>query len=276
MLKRILFCMALALILFGMIYAIIAEPAETAVPREPEPSAKPVSVVIRTAEPTATPLPEVELGVREGEAVEHSYFDDAVFIGDSITLKLYQYVRDTRKTDSGFMGKARFLVAGSLGSANALKPVSSDSLHPTYKGEKMLLEDSVKAIGAKKIYIMLGANDVGLYGAEDSAENMRTLIQRILKKSPGAEVFVQSVTPRVAAMTNKPSNSALYEYNMKLNELCVEEGWSFIDTAGALRDEMGNLPDKYCSDASTMGIHLTDEACQIWIDYLTTHTGSSD
>ena len=123
---------------------------------------------------------------------------------------------------------------------------------------------------------MLGANDVGLYGAEDSAENMRTLIQRILKKSPGAEVFVQSVTPRVAAMTNKPSNSALYEYNMKLNELCVEEGWSFIDTAGALRDEMGNLPDKYCSDASTMGIHLTDEACQIWIDYLTTHTGSSD
>jgi hypothetical protein len=55
--------------------------------------------------------------------------------------------------------------------------------------------------------------------------------------------------------------------------MCVEEGWNFVDVAGVMRDEKGNLPDAYCSDAPTMGMHFTNEACQVWVDYLLTHTG---
>ena len=35
-----------------------------------------------------------------------------------------------------------------------------------------------------------------------------------------------------------------------------------------LSDGEGYLPDAYCSDASGMGMHFTDEACRIWVDYL--------
>ena len=39
-----------------------------------------------------------------------------------------------------------------------------------------------------------------------------------------------------------------------------------------MRDENGNLPDSYCYDADTMGLHFTNDACQKWIDFLLTHT----
>lgn len=216
---------------------------------------------------------DFEFGIQEGEPVKYSHFDDAVFIGDSISLKLYHYVKKQRQEDSKFMGEAQFLVAGSLGSGNALWKVSDESVHPSYKGEKMLVENAVKKTKAKKVYIMLGINDVTLYGIDGSVANMDELIGRILKKSPKAEIYVQSATPRIAGVTSKPTNQMLFEYDLKLYELCVERGWNYVDVASVMRDENGYLPDAYCSDAPTMGMHFTDEACQVWVDYLLTHTG---
>ena len=46
--------------------------------------------------------------------VDSSWFDDAVFVGDSVTLKLSYYA------DNGSLGKAEFLCAGSLGYGEAL------------------------------------------------------------------------------------------------------------------------------------------------------------
>ena len=163
-------------------------------------------------------------------------------------------------------------VATALGSGNALWEVSNQSVHPSYKGKKMLVEKAIDDMDAKRVYIMLGINDVSLYGIDGSVENMKTLIQRILKESPKAEIFVQSATPRIAAMTSRPTNRMLFEYDLKLYEMCVAEGWHYVDVASVMRDELGNLPEAYCSDAPTMGMHFTDEACQVWIDYLLTHT----
>ncbi len=88
-------------------------------------------------------------GVPASERVDTSYFDDVVFIGDSVSLKLQYYVRDQRKSDENFLGKAQFLTAGSFSYINALKAVSEASVHPSYQGTKMLLEDSIAASGAK-------------------------------------------------------------------------------------------------------------------------------
>ncbi len=262
--------------------------AEVVAPAAPAASAAPVVTVQTTPEPSQereipvlstdirdykVPRADGEFGIQAGEAVDDSFFDDAVFIGDSISLKLQRYVQYMRKSDPSFMGKAKFLVAGSLGSGNALWKVSDESVHPSYQGTKMRLEDSVALTGAKKVYIMLGINDVTLHGVEGSVENMKTLIGLILKKSPEVEIYVQSATPRIAAMKNNPTNMALFEYDLRLYEMCVEQGWNFVDVASVMRDGKGNLPDAYCSDAPTMGMHFTNEACQVWVDYLRTHTG---
>ncbi len=223
--------------------------------------------------PPASSQPENSAAVQESAKVDASYLDDAVFIGDSVSLKLKNYVTVKRKTEAGFFGKAQFLAAGSMGSGNALKPLGTSSIHPLYNGKKALLEDNVAAMGAKKVYIMLGANDLALYGIDGSVENMSKLLARIQEKSPDAKLFVQSATPIIKEqqMTtlNNPNLSA---YDAKLAEMCKKNGYYYIDVASVMRNSDGNLIPEYCSDPNDLGIHFTDKACQVWIDYILTHT----
>jgi len=213
------------------------------------------------------------VAVQQSAKADASYLDDAVFIGDSVSLKLKNYVTAKRKTEAGFFGKAQFLAAGSMGSGNALKPLGSSSIHPSYNGKKALLEDNVAAMGAKKVYIMLGANDLALYGIDGSADNMFKLLAKIKAKSPNIRIFVQSATPIIKEqqMTNL-NNPNLAAYDAKLSELCKKNGYYYIDVASAMRDSEGNLKPDYCSDPNDLGIHFTDKACQVWIDYILTHT----
>ncbi|MBR3503244.1 MAG: SGNH/GDSL hydrolase family protein [Clostridia bacterium] len=217
------------------------------------------------------PVTHRPLGLAEGDPVADKYFNDAVFIGDSITLKLQRYVTARRNDGGSCLGRAKFLTAGSLGSGNALWDVSSESVHPSYQGEKMRIEKAVELMDAQKVYIMLGMNDVAYYGIEESIENMKKLVALILERQPSAEIFIQSATPRIAASHSKPTNRMLFDYDLLLYNACVENGWNFVDVAYVMRDENGCLFDAYCSDPEDMGMHFTDEGCEAWIDYLTTH-----
>ncbi len=203
--------------------------------------------------------------------VETSFYDDAVFIGDSVSLRLDMYCQ----AHQGALGKAQFLTAGSLGSGNALEKVTSDSVHPYYQGEHMSVEDGVKASGAKKVFIMLGMNDVGLYGVEDSVKNMETLTERILEKNPDAEIYLQSMTPMLTGHERKVlNNENLDKYNAGLKELAKEKGYHFADVASVMKQEDGSLKPEYCSDPEGMGIHFTDAGAEAWIDYLLQNANS--
>ena len=244
-------------------------PVQPAQPSEDAPEAPKHELIPEPTEPTE-PSTSQEPLVSSG-SVGWVWFDDAVFIGDSVSLKLKNYVTKQRQNDAGFLGGAQFLTSGSLGSANALWEVSDQSVHPAYQGEKMLLEESIPLTGAKKIYIMLGTNDIGLYGIEDSVKNYQTLLERILETTPDASIYVQSATPICEGAEKKALNNANLEiYNEQLQALCEEKGYTFVDVASVLRDENGFLPRDYCSDPDGMGIHFTDVACEIWIDYLRT------
>ena len=84
-------------------------------------------------------------------------------------------------------------------------------------------------------------------------------------------MYIQSVTPIYDSLGSL-SNERINEYNQKLSAYCKEKGWKFVDVASVLRNDSGSLPLEYCSDPDGMGIHFTDTACQLWADYLYTHT----
>ena len=215
------------------------------------------------------------LGIAVSAPVQASYFDDAVFIGDSVTLKLKFYVMDESHPRSTTLGQAQFLTAGSLGSGEAMQPVTDKSLHPTYQGQKMRLEDAVARMGAKKVYIMLGMNDVAVYGTTGAAENLMTLVGLIREKSPDAKIMIQTATPRISSKTTRPTTASLFEYDLELYRLYRQmrlENVYLLDVAYVMRDEYGYLPDAYCSDPEDMGLHFSDEACVQWIRFLYTHT----
>ena len=212
------------------------------------------------------------LGLPECEAVDNSYFDGTVIIGDSVTLKLQQYVTNQRKSDPNLLGGARFIAIGSLGTHSALESISEESLHPSIRGKKMTIEDALAAFGARKAYIMLGMNDVYLCGLETSVEYMFEFISRIRAKSPDIEIFIESATPRYG--NGKPTTQMLFDYDLRLYEEVLKRDdpkLHFVDVAYVMRDENGRLYESYCSDIPSMGIHFTDIACEKWIEYLYTH-----
>ena len=204
-----------------------------------------------------------------GEEVDKSYFDDAVFVGDSVSVMLQYYCTATKA-----LGDAKFLCAGSLSATNALQSVTQTSVHPSYQGEKTKVEDGVAASGAKKVYMMLGINNIS-YGIEKATGDMVRLISAIREKAPDTVIYIQSVTPMSAAsniLSNGLNNDKIQQYNSRMEELCAENGWYFVNVAEAFRDADGFLPAEYCSDYSGMGIHFTNAAVEHWIAYLKNHT----
>lgn len=230
---------------------------------QPEEPLEPETVVDVTVEKTPEEL------IVLSEQGDWSHFEDAVLIGDSVTLKLKNFVTKQRQSLPEYFGGGQFLTSGSLGSGNALWEVSSKSVHPAYQGEKMLLEESVPLTGAKKIYMMLGINDIAVYGLEGAVENYKLLMDRILEAVPDAQFYIQSATPIVeGAETGGLTNENLEKYNLLLKEMCEERGLRFVDVASVMKDENGCLIRDYCSDPDGMGIHLMDDACKLWLGYL--------
>ena len=230
-------------------------------------------------EPDPPPVDTVVYGeLPEGPRADDSYFDDAVFIGDSVTLMLQYYAMKQRAEDPNFLGKANFLTAGSFSYRHAVTAVTEASIHPTYNGTKMLVEDAISQMGAKKIYIMLGMNDIANKNYTQTMENVQTLVSRVLAKNPDAQFYFESVTPRMANSEHSYLNNEMIRgFNELLSEYAAENGYYFVNIYAGICDENGALPAQYCSDpvsegGNGMGIHFTYDGCKVWTDYLYTHT----
>lgn len=204
--------------------------------------------------------------------VDDSYFNDAVFIGDSISYGFELYVTEKRANGETVLGEAQFLTSGSLSYGNSLWDVSDESVHPTYNGEKMKLEDTIAQIKPGKIFILLGTNDVALYGVEQTIANADTEISRMLEASPGAEIFIISTTPKYSPAESDVdgalNNADIDALNVAMRQFAVEKGYNFMNIAPLFKDETGGLAADYCSDKEGMGIHFTSAAYDIWLNFL--------
>ncbi len=194
--------------------------------------------------------------------VDASFFDDAAFVGDSISLMLSNYCDYTRA-----LGNATFLVRGSYGVGNEVVA----GYHIIYQGVETLLEDALASCGAKKVFIMLGMNDIGLYGVDGTIENWGKLLQRLRAKLPDLQIYIQSMTPvwtggEVGGLNNTNVNT----YNQKLQAFAQANGCKFIDVAPYMRDSTGGLATPYCSDSY---VHLTEAGAKAWIQVLMAYTG---
>ena len=202
------------------------------------------------------------LAAPTNETVGASFFDDAVFVGDSVSLKLSYYAGS-----SGRLGNAKFLVQGSYSAGNAV----SNGLLMSYQGQKMDLQSAVAATGAKKLFIMLGMNDIALYGINNTIKNWRTMLGRILEKSPDIKIYIQSMTPiwtggEIGGLNNKNAD----QFNQALKAFAQENGYTFIDVAPYMKDSTGGLATRYCSDNY---VHITTEGAATWVSVLRAFEG---
>ena len=234
----------------------VTEPEDTE-PQVTEPEdTEPVVTEPQNTQPQDDPITD------SGEVMH--FFDDAAFIGDSVSLKLQRY-----QAEHGVFGTATFLTAGSYSVYHAV----NDSMFVSYRGQQMSPEDALAACGAKKVFILLGMNDIGRsdVGIDKSISNWSVFIQRIRQKNPDIQIYIQSGTPIHAAKDRGMlSNANMDIYNEKLKTFAAQNGCQFIDIATVMKDANGDLKDSFCSDQY---VHLTDEACVAWVSVLRNTVG---
>lgn len=246
----------------------------------------PTKIIVATPVPTQTPLPSNQpyvvlsgvnntdhaLGAGERMRVLDNEFDMTIFLGDDLTEDLGNYVQQARFDNELLLGSAKFLSVSGLTAAASLEEVSPVSAHITYAGEKMAFETLLSRVGASRVILMLGYNDLKAGRSPDQAvADVLELVRRIQAASPEIRVVVQSVPPRMADSPGQPDNDAIFAYDLTLYEACAAGGIPFADTAYALRNDDGSLPGAWCADPQGERMRLTSVGCQVWLDFLYTH-----
>lgn len=199
--------------------------------------------------------------VPAGAAVDNSYFDDAVFIGDSRTQGFIIYnglSNATAYMDKGLKVDTAFTKADI--EVNGVKMSAMDALaqNKTFK----------------RVYVMLGVNELGWAYSDIFIEKYGELVDKIKEIKPDAEIYIQSILP---VSEKKSSSDKIYnmtkinEYNSLIKKMAEDKKVYYLNVAEAVADSSGYLP----AEASTDGVHLNKEYCGKWLDYLKNHTAGN-
>lgn len=232
-------------------------PALTATPT-PEPTLTP--------EPTPTPLPAYDWtqGVpEEASADPETWFQDAVFIGDSRVDGLHTF--------SGIQG-GTFLTHTGL----TIYEVEEGKEVIRQGDKKVSLLTALAQGSYRKIYLSLGVNELGYFNAEGFGETYGKVIDRIRESQPDAAIYVQAIIPvnTPKCKSNKQpyyiTNEAIAEYNASISDMAQQKQVFFLEPPQTLLGEDGEALDEYSSD----GVHFKKEGYKLWLEHLLTHTAS--
>lgn len=226
--------------------------AESRVEHETRDSSVPIRTLLLPPEDYdySSPVPATE------EAVDDTYFADAVFLGDSRM--------------EGF--------AMQCGLSNitcyAYKGLTTESVFTSeviyVNGEKTTAIDALRASSFSKVYIMLGINETGWANPKAFPEYYGKVVDAVREIREDAVVYVMSILPvskTVSETHEYVTNEKITLYNDYLREMCREKEAFYLDLS-FLAGEDGALPE----DAARDGIHVGWDCCQQWMEYLRTHT----
>ena len=192
--------------------------------------------------------------------VQDSYFDDALFIGDSRTVGLYEY--------GGFQESTTFFAKTSLTIYDLFE--EPEKFARLSDGKKATLEEALAERKFGKIYIMLGINELGRGTTESFFNVYADAVNRIRMLQPDAVIFIQGIM-RVGEEKNNTdkifNNTNINERNQAISLMADNRTIFYLEVNDAVCDENGNLISEYTFDQ----IHLKAKYYQLWKDYLFAH-----
>ena len=118
-----------------------------------------------------------ESNISKKHSVEKSYFNDALFIGDSRTIGISEY---------GDLNNATFFAYTGMSVYNVFSKTVS-----VPKVGKLNLEQLLSSKKFGKIYIMLGINELG-YNTNQTLENYKKLVDYIKDSQSSAIIYIQA------------------------------------------------------------------------------------
>lgn len=202
-----------------------------------------------------------------------SYYDDTVFVGDSLIRMFHNYVKDRRKKEPDFFPGIKFYDSYSYQLRTAaLEWVNAEKANLRYKGSDEVMCKIMRDLKPDKLFILAGLNDNfarevnGVEGVDRGMRAVTKIMELMEKYSPTTQVYFFSMTPVTQKVENKRHIREKWdEYNARLEETCRELGAIYVDIATALKDENGLLPNAISNDKE---YHLNDAGNAIWAQTL--------
>ena len=261
--------LAVALTVFASVSETVfhdPEPSESAWVTEPPVPTAGADLTLSASpsmEPTQMPeFPPYSFGAyleKSKPVADDSFFDHAVFLGDSRTEGLQLY---SGLTHGDFFWKRGMTVFR----------VDSEDWTFEIGGEELTM---IEALGKKQygsVYIMIGVNELG-YPVSSYERGLGILIDQVIAAQPDAVIYLQTMPP-VNDQAARDSNLGSYINNDNINafneviiRMAAEKRVVLLNTAEVFRDENGQLP----SDMTSDGCHFKYGSYSLWADYLRCH-----
>ena len=188
--------------------------------------------------------------------VEEDYFADALFIGDSRTVGLYEY--------GGLEEIATFYASTGL---TIQKMFTAPIVKVPGQKEKQTIEEALTEKQFAKIYLMIGINEMGSGTVDSFIEEYEAVITHLQELQPDAIIYVQGIIK----VTNKRSqqgdyihNEGIEARNAELAKLADNKNVFYLDVNPLICDEEGGVIANYTYD----GVHLKAQYISIWKEFL--------
>lgn len=209
-----------------------------------------------TLEEATTPE---ETTKKESGNISPSSMEDALFIGDSRTVGLFEYSGMIEATFFADVGMSVYNIDKKEIVVSGIGKVSFDQL---INGRKY-----------EKIYLMLGINELG-YNLEKTMEHYAQLVQRIQDAQPDAAIFVQAnlhVTKDRSDTDAVYNNKVINRFNEGVSKIADNETIFYLDANVLFDDGNGNLS----KDKSYDSAHILAKYYVQWADLIKEQTASA-
>ncbi len=194
--------------------------------------------------------------------VDKSYFDDALFIGDSRVegMRLYSGL-----DNAVFYCKEGLFMSDVLTANIGIAP----------DGSRTTIPDALGKTKFKKIFIMIGINSIGIGNTADYKAQYQEIIATIQKLQPQAIIFINSI---MNVTTEKSLRDPVIN-NVNINDKNVAAaGFAngvdifYIDINDYVTNDDGGLVPDYTWD----GVHLYGQYYSLWVKCLEDHGVSEE
>ncbi len=186
-------------------------------------------------------------------ACDPSYFDDALFIGDSRTLGLSQY---------GTLQNADYFADSGM---NLYK---LNDVTVSIEEQDLTLSQLLEAKDYGKIYLMLGINELG-YDFDTSVKKYRELTELLKASEPDAVIYLCAnlhVTKNRSEGEPIYNNANIDRFNRETSKLADWQQLFYLDVNELFDDPEGNLDPAYTADDA----HVLGKYYALWCDWLCT------
>lgn len=191
-----------------------------------------------------------------------SYFNDAIFLGDSRTMGIFDYAG---------LDEADFYCENGM---TILKLLDADGVTNQKTGKKEDLNQVLQQKHYGKIYIMLGMNDLGYGNTDMYLERYRNILNQFREWQPDAIIYIMA-NLHVSREKNNPAtefnNININDKNAASASLANGIDIFYLDANPLFTDSEGFLNAELSFD----GVHLYAQHYDAWREFLLEHAVES-